>query len=367
MTKQHLAKRPLAKTYLKTVIFGVLPSLVALFAASCGTETGNPKKPRGDDDAKPAFLASDRAVASDLIAAQADDVIASTAEEVRAVAGLKAERGGVTVTARCAADTGNGALVNVAIKGSDARTMIHRGYESKLTAEIDETKSLIWVQAGRTIPCDQDQSGVAVNWATADGLTLDVALGGKRTTAITRTGPRGTFKRQGQFAQSGSRHVSWVVDEARSDASTILLKKTVTSRIDRSFTTAPTGTDGSVSLATLIEVSAAKPMVVAVERDRETQAWRSKTIESGTVVSSQAEGSRLESTYSNLKFTIDSGCAPESGAVIGAIYGSSVAPLVQFRVDFNQGEGTITYADGTHAPYVADYCQMDDVLPVSSR
>lgn len=345
--------------------------LVGAVIQGCGTEVGNPKKPK--DDQKLAYLVVDPSVAGDLISSQADDVLQSAAEDLRSIAKLRLLPGRqsgdsqqpllndpLKVTSACSLGVDGGVSVAISIIGEDKRSESDGVFESAFSVSRDESTTVNWRQPNKVLGCTDDASAIKLDWTAADGLALDAQIQQKRSTEMTRQGPRGVFSRNVQFELTGERHATFAQDSANAPADGLLIKKTVTSKVDKTITTTRHNAPDTVTLTTHIEVSADAPVIVAIERDKDGVAWRTKTVESGTVVSTQVEGSRLEATYSNLKFSADAGCAPVSGAVSGAIFGSDGASLLSFKIGFDQGGGVITYADGTSTPYVADYCGLDD-------
>ena len=357
--------------------FAALTAAFGLFF-SCGTEIGNPKKPK--DGAKPSMLVDDPSVVSGIIASQTDEVIAAVAEDRKAGAALGLGLTGpvvidglssgpapatvpdptnATATVTCALDSSGAAVLERKVNGADNHSFTRHGVESTYVANLEETTTRTWKLAG-AVACNDQKDDVVVDWAKADGLDVSTTVSQNKSMSITRASPRGTMTRSSSIVLSGERHALWAVVADSGDASVLALKKTVTGALDKSFT-ASRRQGGDVTVSTHIQTKDDQPLVVEVRRDRASQAWQSKTILSGMVVTTPSEDSRMESTYLNVKFSSASGCMPDSGTVSGQIFhGTEATPFRTYQIDFDAGDGTITFDDGTTADYVPEYCSLDD-------
>jgi hypothetical protein len=86
----------------------------------------------------------------------------------------------------------------------------------------------------------------------------------------------------------------------------------------------------------------------------------SKTIASGTVVSTQGEDSRLEITYKNLVFDSPTACAPVSGSLSGAVFNAAETDAgLTFTVTYVHGYATIEFSNGESESFVVEDCSPE--------
>lgn len=351
-------------------IFAALPPVLLLHAvlSACGVEVGNPKKPGGGQTTQTSFVLNDFGLATSVISAQADTVSSALSREAAAPA-LALDNPMIPVPGRtmtCAPAADGTFLVQLRDGGDLKHQYQRRGHRDDFQdTDRHATTTERWSQAPAAITCDGAKADVIIDWSKADNLALDTELAERHRLAIVRGSIQGVHQRQSNSEISGQRHDAWKVDPVNSTASVIALEQTITGFVDKFFTAQPRS-GGPVNIATHAEIDPNAPLLVQVLRDKATQAWQSKTVQSGKLLTTQGLDARIETVYSNVVFAKDAGCVPVAGTISGTIFrGDDGAVHRSFVIDFTQGIGTISYNDGTLDTYVPDYCAFDGQLTVT--
>jgi hypothetical protein len=216
-----------------------------------------------------------------------------------------------------------------------------------------------------------------VSWidsAQVNGLKLVASIDDSATittdlTGTTRKGETITLKLERTRTAKGTRTVTHS-DHATADTAFSFVR-TVESSVERTVSGtrktpgSKTGTE-SFSIALTNATAASAPLKIKTEISKTTKDWTTKTIQSGTFVStSTAKKQRVESTFSNVVFNSGE-CTPVSGTISGKVFEAEAAadatPLTTFVLTFGADTDsgvTIAY-DGKTAedfPTAADYLQ----------
>ena len=351
-----------------------LPIATSVLLLACGIEVGNPKKPGTSPTPTSSFLIDDAVVASTMVSSQADHTIEMATTDLRVIqAGVASPSLGLTgnllpdpgATSSCATLQTGGVLVARGKEGPYQHDFHRDGVaESYADSERQTREQESWSQDGQVLKCNSQLTDIAIDWNKATGLKSTRVYHSRRISDMVRGGNDGPFKRHAQITESGEQDSHWDTDTA-GPASSINLLQTLTESSDITVG----GHDRqsrTLSLPTHTEVAATAPIIIAVRRDKTTQAWQTKTILSGTMVSTTPQDSRIESTYNSVVFTSSSGCVPTSGAIAGKMFhDGETSPFREFTITFAASGGTIAYSDGAQEVYMPDYCLLDDLAASS--
>ncbi len=157
-----------------------------------------------------------------------------------------------------------------------------------------------------------------------------------------------TTSRSHSFEALGTRKIQWLADAKGVDETTTFSrKKEITSEVVRTVSFQnKSGEERELKLTVAIE--SADPLLVNVVRNLSTKVLVSKTIESGTVIATNTDESRLESDFQNVLVTFaDSECVVASGVIVASFFkaGTTDAQKV-LTATFANGTATLTDKDG---------------------
>lgn len=355
---------------------GLLAALAAL-ALACGTEVGNPKKPTGDDGDQPAasVVLSDLSVANEVVSSTVDDAVDAATDDVAgAVSNLSLTFGGLSLTdaalnlaaeqrqRKCEKQTDGSALVTVEISGQWDKDVKRPKVSISYHQSGTETYTNRWTKTGGTVECNAAGLAARVDWSQPDGLSLVSERTRHREQSMEMTAKNGTSrKRSAVYDVTGKRTTSWSHLDV---AGAVGLRAEVSGDIKRKATVAKM--DGSkIAMESQVATKSGSPLAIETVRDKTTHDWVSRTIKSGTVVTTQTKDSRMESTFSGVTITPDGGCMPVSGAITGSIFrlnGDTAETKASrtFTVTFEDGQATIKYDNGDQAAYEPDRCRLEE-------
>lgn len=264
----------------------------------------------------------------------------------------------VSFSRTCEADsTTGGATVNVTASGSASSTFSTTRINLTRAVNISGTEARKWskASAGSAIQCKSSTSHIKLDWSDAaniDGLKLDVTTARSKIRTqegtIKRKGVTTNIKTSESASVSGTRSITY--SNAASTSSQVSFTKSIVSNVTRKFDV--TRADDSVaSLESAVTTKSDAPLVVDVVRVKSTGAWSSKTVKSGTLVATQKDGTRVESTFSNVEYSASATnkCIPISGSILGSIYAKDATTAsTTFTVTFTADGATKTV--GTDDP-----------------
>lgn len=197
------------------------------------------------------------------------------------------------------------------------------------------------------------------------------------------------FQESGSSEAKGSRKITWLADDTANKVRTE--KHQVETSVTKK-TTKKTGKD-EISYETSLKTKDGDPVTVEVSRSAGIGLLglgpipHSKIIQSGTLIATRKDGSRIESHFDKVKYEFKkSGCSPVSGKLSGEIYAAvAVAPTPaatpiaskegeptpvptavpadpkKFTIDFAVQPPVIEFSDGKKEPFLPMGCDFEDL------
>ena len=347
-------------------ILQVVPLLALLCAllGGCGSEAGNPRKPKTEPKPGQSVVIGDSSASASLLSAQMDEAISGVADDGADVSlGLNLlssddSRDGGT----CTADAdGKSVQVTIDRSGESVRTSQRRTSSLEFVTSGSETATRTWTKESGGLACNPTSTRARIDWAFTTGLGLDIEFERKLERTLRRK-DTGAELRRSKVEAKGQRRMDWKPIESSID-SAIIVERTLTSRVERTLdVTTRSGTKAVV--VSEIKIEGAKPMVIRDERIASQRTWQVRTIASGTVTSVQRINntidSRVEKTYTDVRFERAAGCRPVSGTIAGSLFaGEEEAAAESFEVKFTEETATIRFSNGETAEYVPDDCDLE--------
>lgn len=271
----------------------------------------------------------------------------------------------ITVSRSCSAATDSSGSVTVTrtMSGSGTKTVTRPKFTMSMAMTASGTETRKWTPpTGQTLSCNASSSTVKFNWlsdAVVNGLKLDITVDKARDYTKTRTvtATNKSVSTVDKVTVKGTRSVTWATATASSTSNTAR-KKTITNSVTRSRTftnTAGTTTTIDTTVATKTDA----PLVVTVERKTSDGTLVTKTITSGTVVSTLSDGAKVETAFADLVYdfssTNENVCLPTSGKVTGSVYAKDATTasktfVITFGASTDSGV-SISYDSGTAEDY----------------
>lgn len=335
-------------------LFVVAAIAGTLFISACGKKTKSDGAESGAADPIAASDVADESVdeATDAISEGGSNGSASLAEDV-----FNADGDTITLSKVCTASAGN-AVVDVTASGeatrsrSASRKIGEVTFTNKITMTGGEKRTWTKATAGSDLSCSAGNSAV-IGWATpanVEGLKLNIDVDRKRDSTVSMAysvlGQSKTKERTKSTTIKGNRKVEF--SSATVSATEVSVEKKV-SISDLARTSVGTNFEGeATSTTTKTSTKTDAPLVVNVVRDRGVSAltWKTRTIKSGTLVVTLENGSRVESTFSNVVYskTADNVCTPNSGTIEGQIFDAEATTATHtFTITFEATKITKTF------------------------
>ncbi len=258
---------------------------------------------------------------------------------------------------------GDSAIVKITFSGASERSVKRARVTAALTITASGSETRTWVPpSGKTVTCNAASTAARIPWQDQDsisGLVTQISVDKSRVVTRSVTTLKKTFQTSNTTAIKGTRTVTWSVT---TDASSIIRDKKIVTAVTRSGTRVEQ--DGSKStIQTEVKSLAEAPLIVRVERALSDRLLTKKTIKSGTLASTQADGSVVQTSFDTLVYdfssTNDDRCQPISGKMIGKFIpaGASAATktfIITFG-DTSVDSGTSIAYDGGTAEDYPDY------------
>jgi hypothetical protein len=174
----------------------------------------------------------------------------------------------------------------------------------------------VWSLAGATVPCDEEAKHVAIDWKQVSGLTLDVSFKRARGGVA---GYRAPLKDDSEVAMNGivaegNRSIQFN-SALSSDSTEIVRDSTVKSNVTRNFKA-----KGNREVKLQVKTSESAPLVVQAILDAQDHKLKSRTIKSGTLIATRANGAMIEANFENVQFVRGDDCMrPASGTISGKV------------------------------------------------
>lgn len=326
---------------------------IAMILGGCGTEAGNPKQPSPD----PPLMLADLSAATDVLASQVDDVISSLSEGMSSSSTEFSLLGSLTINRDCKEDNGQ-AVVKRTASGENSWQVKRQTKQLTYTASGSDETTIVWKKDGSVIHCNAARTAPRILGADIDGLGMQVDF--VRSKQSTWSFPStGEIARSNKITTTGSRSITWSGKSVADDGNPTI-NKSIANKVSRTIA-ARKKSGAVVDLLSSIETVQDKNLVVTVKRDKSTAAWLSHTIQSGSVLSTQDDRTKIEMSYDQVKFTRNGGCTPESGSISGKIFADQESdPRVTFTVTFSEDHGTVVFGTGEQFDFSQDRCELED-------
>ncbi len=330
-----------------------------------GTGTGSPAA-QTPVIVAPGTLAifEDDEIASSSIAALVDEGTAGAAEENDdGGTGQALTDMGKTVDINRFRDcTEDGDKAVVAIKRSAAltNTIDRPGFKTQISFTSYDDRQRTWAKTGGAVKCAAGKKHAALKFADMQGVSLDATSKRSRASElIIENKKKGTSVTRGvKTTAEGTRHIDWSATTVA--GATTTLEKTVTSSMKRTLE-AKNKKGETKSLAATVATKDGAPLSIAVERDTATGDAVSRTIKSGTLVATNADGTRVETTFTNVKYTKEGGCLAASGKIAGTVFAKDAAEAAAtWAIDFDTEAKDLVTSDGKELDFSPDGCDLDE-------
>lgn len=326
----------------------------SLFISGCGKKTKSDGSEAGAADPLAASDVVDESVdeATDAITEGGSSGSASLTDEA-----FNADGDTISLTKVCTASAGN-AVVDITASGeaTRSRSMSRKigdvTFTNKITMTGGEKRTWTKATAGSDILCSAGNNAV-IGWAATanvEGLKLSVDVDRKRDSTVSMAfsvlGQAKTKERTKSTTIKGSRIIEFSSAQVTSTEVTVEKKISIT---DLARTSVGINFEGeATSTTTKTSTKTDAPLVVNVVRDRGVSAltWKTRTIKSGTLVVFLENGSRVESTFSNVVFskTADNVCTPNSGTIEGEVFDADATTATHtFTITFEATKATKTF------------------------
>lgn|GEM_PF-2863400 len=336
-------------------LLGVLATIS--FVAACGTEIGNPKKPEPTPLEGSIFL-TDGTAAAGLITSLFDDASASGTESADA-AGSES-----TLALLAPKDDRKCELA------ADGTVTVTRDFSGEMSVEKKRKKktyvtsvsgadlvSRVYSKPGVSLACNAAGNHVRLGLTGFFGLTVSTTFERTLHKSITEkeTGKEIWAR---NFSSKGTNR--WDVSRIEGlPATSFGLATTEQRTASRSLTISKK--DGTVvDVSSDVGTIDGTPLVIKSEFDKGGSGLISRTISSGTVYSKQPNDSRIETSFSDVKYTPAGGCVPESGKIEGKIFaeGQSTAGRT-YVVEFDEDGMTIKFDNGESIVTQPEHCPVE--------
>jgi hypothetical protein len=349
----------------------------ALFAvvslvASCG---GNERSGKSESSVTPEStageIANDEESTSAAVSSNLDEAVASLAGDSSASTSTS---GGASFGLAGTADkdfqfeksceiVDGKALVKVSSSGERTKVLDRSNFSHSLSFSGESSQERLWFREGVALECQNDHAKFDWKSAGIEGLKLDLKF--KRARALTHefvNKKKGTTKSSSfSFLAQGERSIVWGVTEVSAESTTAVRVKTISSNVQRSLSfVKKNGEKKEISHA----VVSKEPLVVKVERNKETASLVSRTIDSGLLVATHIDDSRLETSFSKLKVSMENGeCLYVSGSMSAKFFEKDgVEAKRAFEISFVDGQGSIkNLLNGESKEFVPAGCDSEDL------
>lgn len=298
---------------------------LALFAVApaCGKKEDTPAN--SSTDASASSLATNATAQDEVDAEQSNDVAEALSEESFGAASLtNSENSDGQIFELAATRTCTESATGVAVK----RTFTHSGNVSaslgkasiSKTWELTSNQTNTWTNptAGEAIKCTAATGVAKIDFSKAanvEGAKLVINVDRSLSSSSSRTNRKGeTFASSRSITAKGERSITWGKPTVDSNAGTATVDKTITSKVTRTLDF-KRANDKNTKVDVSVEVKSAAPMVVSVVRSTTSGAWISKTVKSGTIITTNnTDGSRMESKWENVVWAKGK-CIPTGGTI----------------------------------------------------
>jgi len=224
-------------------------------------------------------------------------------------------------------------------------------------------KSRTWSKEGGSVACSANGKHAAIDRANLQGVTLVSKFTREHLQASTfENSKKGIKIAQSRSSKStGEKTIKWT--SVKTEGANLVLTKEIKATSTRSFESKNKKGE-TKSFETTMSTDANNPLIVMHERDKTTDKVVSHTIVSGKKIATHKSGTRVETSFSNVKYLTNDGCYASSGKIEGSIFAKDATKAsATFVVDFSGDSKTVvmTKADGTvvETEYVADGCDFD--------
>ncbi|MBM4253538.1 MAG: hypothetical protein FJ146_16340 [Deltaproteobacteria bacterium] len=275
---------------------------------------------------------------------------------------LGADARSFTRAKNCVAADGK-AVVAVTFAGTSERTVKRANITATLTITASGKETRTWMPpAGQTLACNAAGTAAKITWqdqSLTTGLVTQVSVDKSRVFTRSVRTPRRALQTASNVSIKGTRTITW---SAVTDATAIVRNKSIAVAVTRSGSR--TGEDGAkATLQSEVKTLTDAPLLVRVERSLADRSLIQKTIKSGTLSSTQSDGSTVQTTFDSLVYdfsaTNEDRCQPVSGKMIGKVFAAGAStPGKTFVITFGDNSvdsGTSVAFDGGAAEDYPEY------------
>ena len=344
-----------------------LVTLVALLTSACGTQENRNKSDTVDaNEVTVSNLASNPEAQSQIIASQSADASegafqGETAESTSASLVESGEGDFKNLTRSCEIKSDGSAVVTISSEMERKRSIDRK----KMSAEgVDMGPGKLvrtWKKEGATLECSKNGKHAAIDWANIQGVNADVEIERSRSRTMTLTNKKTnvTLSTSSSFSLKAKRSISWL--EVTKTDSQIIRKKSITSTATRAMSYKNKAGE-TKSLEVSVATKEGAPLIVEIVRKiAAPHELVTKTIVSGTTESALKDGSKISSTYDNLKFDFDSkSCAVYSGGFSTSFLDSAGKETKKVTCTVSEGDMACADAAGVAIEIEAPMCDPED-------
>lgn len=306
---------------------------------------------------------SDSDAMSEVGTAQTEEVVASVAMDSGVALSFDASGGNTFTTSReCVAKDDGSVEVKIASSGSKETSKTVGNVAITQTMSGESALKRAWSRASHTLNCNSAKTAAVINLKSdLAGLKLvqEFSRARSHSQRVENLKKGSTKTKSRSFSSSGKREVSFVSssisDTAVQHSIEVKLQTERTSKIQNK-----SGVTHEFSYS--MKTADSAPLKVTVVRNPTTLKAESSTVSSGTLIATHKDGSRIETSFTNLKVLgADKMCAIESGSISAKVYANDATEAsANFDVQFENGDASMSLANGELKEVIAPLCDPED-------
>ncbi len=337
-----------------------LLAITALSLTHCGRDHAETREVTAN--ASTSQILSDDTLLSESVTSQIDEAISAAAIDQSSEAGFQLvsrdRQGKMTIKRTCEASEGM-AVVSITHTFNRSREGDNAVRSWSMTMDMNGSQTRTWSKEGEETFCSESGRSEEIELNEMQGVTLDMSFSRSRSREMTLTNKRRgtTYESSHSLVANGERSITWT--DVQIDESELAVTRSMTSRVERELTLKNSrNQDKTLTLSIATKVDA--PLNATTLRDAASMDVISRTIHSGTTIGSTKDNGRVETTYSEVKYTSAGGCMPVSGSISGSIFeaGTTEAKLT-YSISFLNENATIEFSDGRSLEYAPEGCDLE--------
>lgn len=359
------------KHYLTKIIVIIISSASVFMTApvlltGCGVEVGNPVTGKGGKNSET------MALNGEVVAMQMDEALAALAESYGEVAGSSLLLSPKQGQGADATSAGGAVEHEFSCKEEEDHITVTRSLEKaspiaandgmfnrKLDMSFSDLMTARYSNSEEGISCNASGRKASFDISRMSEWKADITFSKQRQRTIRRSSQDGTETtiRNDRYESSGSRSIV----STKLEQNPLSIEQAITHDFLRtSHWESPVA--GVTEITSHVYTAKDEPLVVRRDFENSAKSPTQSTIQSGSLIAEQSNGSMIRLTFSNVTFDKNGQCRPTGGTISGQV-ATTASPTditVQFTVDFSTSEQPIMLLeDGQSFDLYLDYCSFD--------